>query len=363
MPRLFYIGFILLVIGVIAQDYLKPSNQTKKARVESIIASQGLNDIDKYSLTTELSQEADLPNMVDALLKVEVAIDDNELAGSINEDISVKAVPIFDLAEVERKVKTHVVKPGETVKKIAEQYNITVNTLKWANKLKTNQLKVDQKLKILPLDGIIYKVKKGDVLSKIADKYKSDEERIITFNDLELSKIKIGQELIIPEGILPKTERPDYVAPVRSQNFYNYRPQTAYYGPVSSSRAYNITGNPYPPNSFNNRGFYGQCTWWVIENYLRRGDNRLKRKVMGNANEWHYTLPSNGFKKSPVPVAGGIYQTVFGGPYGHVGLVVSVKKDSQGKIVGYTIDEMNHIRPHVRNLRDMTMNGSANFFY
>ncbi len=352
-----------MIILVVTFDHFKQPKLVKQIKIKQIIDSQGLDNVSEYSLTTELAQEADLPNALDAMVKTELAIDDLELSSAINEDVAVKAVPIFDLADVGRKIRYHVVGEGETIKQVSEKYNITLNTIKWANNLKTNELKPGQKLKILPLDGIVYKVKQGDTLDKIAKKYKANQDRIVVFNDLEVSGVKKDQEIVIPEGILPEIERPDYVPPIRTRTVAR---AITYYRPASSSGGfYNVHGNPFPNRGIGaNRAYYGQCTWWVTENYLRRGDNRLRGRVTGHARQWRYSLPTMGFTYSSLPVVGAIYQTSYGGGgYGHVGIVTAVKKDGAGNITGYTISEMNAAGWNVVDNRDMKLGGGVSFFY
>jgi LysM repeat protein len=56
-------------------------------------------------------------------------------------------------------------------------------------------------------------VKDGDTVDSIATKYKADPARITAFNNLELAGVAKDQKIIIPDGDLPETERPGYVAP------------------------------------------------------------------------------------------------------------------------------------------------------
>ncbi len=353
-----YVLFSVIIIFLVIEDHAKKPKLVKEQRIKEIINSKGLDNISEYSLNMELAEEADLPIAYDAYYKTEMAIHEFELSSMLNDDDSVRAVPIFDLADVGREVKYHIVKNNETINQIADKYNLTINTIKWVNQLKNNNLKPGQKLKILPLDGITYKIKSGDTLDKIAEKYKANKERIIVFNDLEVSGIKKDQEIVIPEGVLPVQERPGYM-PRR-------RIVRRYYAPSSSGPFYAIRYNPYPRHRdySENTAYYGQCTWWVQEYYLRKGDYRMRGKRTGNAIEYSRTLPRLGFKHSSVPIVGAIYQTPYGRTsYGHVAIVSAVKRDASGKIIGYTIEEMNGYRNNWINKRDMKMDGTVNFYY
>ena len=98
----------------------------------------------------------------------------------------------------------YLVKEGDSPGKIAANFDISLNTVLWANNLNFNSvIKPGQELIILPVSGVIHKVKKGESLSIIASKYKASIDEIINFNDLkDEGSIQIGQELIIPGGVL-----------------------------------------------------------------------------------------------------------------------------------------------------------------
>lgn len=92
----------------------------------------------------------------------------------------------------------YTVEMGDTVSTIARKFNISVNTIIWANDLNSyGFIKPGNRLTILPYSGIIYTVKSGDTLSKIATKYNIDAAEIISCNDFGNS-LKIGQKIIVP---------------------------------------------------------------------------------------------------------------------------------------------------------------------
>lgn len=99
---------------------------------------------------------------------------------------------------------TYIVKQGDTPGKIAADFGISLNTVLWANNLKSSSIiKPNQELIILPVSGVMHIVKKGDTLVSIAKKYKASSDEIMSFNNLENDgSIQIGQELIIPNGRL-----------------------------------------------------------------------------------------------------------------------------------------------------------------
>ena len=104
----------------------------------------------------------------------------------------------------------YIVQPGDTLSGIAQKFDISLDTLRWANDLKSlNSLKPGQTLKILPLTGVAHKVKRGETVYSIAKYYSTDPQGIVDFpfnsftND-ETFELAMGQTLIVPEGVMPK---------------------------------------------------------------------------------------------------------------------------------------------------------------
>jgi murein DD-endopeptidase MepM/ murein hydrolase activator NlpD len=102
---------------------------------------------------------------------------------------------------------TYIVKEGDTLSEIAQQFDISTNTIKWANNITGNNIKVGQKLDILPVTGVKHVVKKGDTISKIAAKYDAETDDIKVFNGINNdSELKVGDTLYIPNGIIKVSE-------------------------------------------------------------------------------------------------------------------------------------------------------------
>ena len=110
-----------------------------------------------------------------------------------------------DYEWTQKEITEYVVQDGDTLSSIAKKFNISLNTLLWANDLNSSSLlKLGQTLVILPTSGVIYHVKNGDILSNIATIYKSNTEEIIAFNNLSAEgDIYPGDILILPDGIMP----------------------------------------------------------------------------------------------------------------------------------------------------------------
>lgn len=209
----------------------------------------------------------------------------------------------------------YVAKEGDTVDSIANKFNISDDTVRWANNITGEIVAKGKKLKILPVDGLLYTVKGGDSAEKLADRYKSDAEKIITFNDAEVDGLKEGSEIIIPDGVKPPP------APVI--NFATVA-INAYNGPTSTSTPV-YGGNKY---------VWGNCTWYVSNRRAEIG--RPVPSNLGNAGSWGYNAAAAGIPVNNVPEPGAVMvENVY--PLGHVSVVERINPD--GSIL---ISEMNY---------------------
>lgn len=98
----------------------------------------------------------------------------------------------------------YIVKKGDSLWAIANKFSTTVDSIKKANNLTSNNLSIGQKLIIPSKEGninqITYVVKKGDSLWLIANKYDTTVDQIKTTNKLTSNTLSIGQTLIIPSS-------------------------------------------------------------------------------------------------------------------------------------------------------------------
>lgn len=101
-----------------------------------------------------------------------------------------------------KEIIEYIVKEGDTLFSIAQKFNISVETILWANDISKNSvIKPGQKLTILPTSGVLHLVKKGETLSEISELYGVDIKKIYEFNSIEEGgKIYVGDLLIIPGG-------------------------------------------------------------------------------------------------------------------------------------------------------------------
>lgn len=98
-------------------------------------------------------------------------------------------------------ISVYVVREGDTLSQIAEMFDVSVNTIIWANDLEGASAKPGQTLVILPMSGVRHVVKSGDTLASLAKKYNAEEGEIRRFNNLSRKdELSVGQILDIPGG-------------------------------------------------------------------------------------------------------------------------------------------------------------------
>ncbi|MBV9349680.1 MAG: peptidoglycan DD-metalloendopeptidase family protein [Patescibacteria group bacterium] len=92
---------------------------------------------------------------------------------------------------------------GDTLAKIAKMFDISENTILWANDLKkASDVKPGDTLTILPVSGIEHVVTKGETVASLAKKFGADPTDISDFNDLpDGASLTVGETIIIPDGI------------------------------------------------------------------------------------------------------------------------------------------------------------------
>lgn len=104
----------------------------------------------------------------------------------------------------------YIVQAGDTISTIAEKFGVSSDTIRWENDLTSvKTLKTGQKLRILPVTGVLYAVKRGDTIYSIAKKHGVDAQVIVdwpynSFANDETFALAVGQDLIIPDGVKPK---------------------------------------------------------------------------------------------------------------------------------------------------------------
>lgn len=324
-----YAGVFLLLVSIIYLGYDQPKtdasvNNASLIKTIGIDERPSVDDVIAVNVAASLAQVADAPiassvsNLALSVETISTILDSDTLA--------VIKPQIIESVIESRLVQNYTVVDGDTVSALATKFNISEQTIKWANDLTSDSLKAGSVIKILPVDGVLYTVNSTDTIESIATKYKVDTTRYVTYNDLEVTGLIANTNIILPNGTLPEDERPGYVAPVT----YNY------YHASGTGFSGNTWFISYGTGACNTYAF-GNCTCY---SYARRKELGLGVGAhWGNANTWATNAARDGYAVDQTPSVGAIIQSSSGW-YGHVAIVESVA--SNGDI---TISEMNAYVP------------------
>lgn len=123
--------------------------------------------------------------------------------------------PDGTIADIDRnyssgRISTYAVREGDSLSEIADMFDVSMNTILWANNLSSKEaVRPGMTLVILPVSGIRHTVASGDTLASLAKKYSSDADEIASYNGiLRASGLTSGATVIIPGGELAVKKAP-----------------------------------------------------------------------------------------------------------------------------------------------------------
>lgn len=133
---------------------------------------------------------------------------------------------ILDMYEVPASdlISQYTVKSGDTLQSIAKLFDVSPNTIAWANNIPKNTgVKPGQVLIILPITGVKHKVVKGDTITSLAKKYSGKDAKaediagladdIASYNGIGVGEtLAVGTTIIVPDGEISVPDK----APVKS---------------------------------------------------------------------------------------------------------------------------------------------------
>lgn len=201
----------------------------------------------------------------------------------------------------------HVVKRGDTLSGIAEQYGVTTSQLRGANKVSGDLIRVGQRLSI-PVEGgsssatvptAYHIVQSGDTLSRIAIQYGVTVAQIKRDNSLKSDVIRIGQKLAISSSNITGG---DYLAGVRAVTARlnvrrdNWKRIVVHHSGIKHGNA-NIYDKAHRRRGMQN----GLAYHFVIGNGIDSGDGeievgpRWRRQLLGgHVKNYHINLTAIG---------------------------------------------------------------------
>lgn len=175
---------------------------SNEARVSAVVAKEEAEQTETNSQNIDLLQPA-VNNSATSSAKADI-----EPAITGGSAVLPEAGPLGTAADLKDNqppsdlISVYTVHPGDTVETVARMYNVSANTVRWANDLKKGSLlKSGDNLVILPITGVQHTVKKGETIKGLAKKYGGNFEEIVAYNDLDINKgLVIGDTIIIPDG-------------------------------------------------------------------------------------------------------------------------------------------------------------------
>ncbi|MBR2855444.1 LysM peptidoglycan-binding domain-containing protein [Candidatus Saccharibacteria bacterium] len=318
-----YVLVAIVVLGIVFWGSLDKRNNEVSLSLDTFASNDYDVSVDQMS---ELYVVADLSDSLGLASATDVAsnyVITTTMHDSGQTSASKLEKPNLTNVASSRGVIEYVVKEGETLESIAAERGLTTDQIRWSNGMKTTEVSTDTALSLPSTPGIVYTVKSGDTIESIAEKYGSTAAEITALNDLEVSGISEGAKIIIKNGSLPETERPEYVPPV-----------------VVRRSTYTYLGNTSERQNMRSEGYRydiggGQCVNWTA---YKRPD-LVARGVTGNANYWDDSARAAGILVDRTPAAGAVFQTDSGW-VGHVGYVEAVNPDGSIEVTemnyGYT---------------------------
>ncbi len=185
--------------------------------VEGVV--KAIADYGGYTyLPPELSTENNIYTVVkgDTLSKIakqfNTTVEELKKLNNLTSDLlQIGQILFIPITEITPTYSTYIVQKGDTLYGIARKYDITVEELKRLNNITGNNLYIGQQLKVPTKEIIedeeyeIYTVVKGDSLWLISQKYDVPVDDLIEINNLETVNLQIGDKLKIPKKPAKKT--------------------------------------------------------------------------------------------------------------------------------------------------------------
>jgi len=321
-----YSSTFVLIVAMVFIGYHEPQDSSVVANAANVNSSSKIDQtsVDSVVATGVAANVAQAANLPIATSVANLAVSAQTKSEFSQTDGAIASKPqLIGPSAISRSVNSYTVKAGDTVATLAAQFNVSEQTIKWANNLTTDALTVGTVLRILPVDGVLYSVKANDTVDSIATRYGVDKTRLVLYNDLDVSGLASNTSIILPSATLPGNERPGYVAPVAVVTNYYYAGTGAGFGGNTWRISVGTPDGPYA---------HGNCTLYAYNRRMQLG--KPIGGQWGNASSWAYNAGQAGLSVNNTPGVGAIMQN--GGYLGHVAIVESILPNGD-----VSISEMN----------------------
>ncbi|MEX1099457.1 MAG: LysM peptidoglycan-binding domain-containing protein, partial [Bacteriovoracaceae bacterium] len=151
-------------------------------------------------------------NLISIARRYNVGLNELKRANRIRRSNHIRVGQRLKIPGLAQAAQTYRVKSGDNLISIAKRFNVSLTQLKGINRIKrSNHIRIGQNLKIPGASEqlVVYKVKRGDNLYELARRNHTSISKILKLNNLRKRTIYVGQKLSLPK---------------RTKNFYTVRP-------------------------------------------------------------------------------------------------------------------------------------------
>ncbi len=236
-----YLILLVITISVLVGNVSPASNKEDYGQNALIYSIIGVKSIELFEDNYKTADESKVYSYFgeNAVLRrnlfTQSQREDEELFNkeifSLAMNVEGSAISKPDLIDTEeakigsKSIREYIVAEGDSIGRIASKFNISIDTILWANNLAaTSYIKPNQKLVIPPVSGVLHTVAKGDTLTKIASKYAGSVDIINSFNNIEEKGLIAGEKIMVPGGRIIYTAKPR--ATVASLPTQSYKPSS-----------------------------------------------------------------------------------------------------------------------------------------
>lgn len=158
----------------------------------------------------------------------------------------------------QNKITDYIVQGGDTLSTIAVKFNVSTDTIRFANNITdVDSISPGDKLIIPPVTGVLHTVSSGETTASIAKRYSANEALIISQNDLYGEDLTVGMKLMVPDGEIPEAPKPVVETKVVSNT-------SSGGGSFGSSQQIAASGQFVFP-TINAQGYYNGYHNWAID--------------------------------------------------------------------------------------------------
>lgn len=214
-----HIGIIAVIAVALLTGISAMFNTTKEVTVNPFIANP--ENAKQYVSSTEKRV-----TQADSVTTVAYFVDDKKLgpdAAAATEQLNTQvmanyggtdylvSLPIVQNTSTStgNKVTDYIVESGDTLSTIAAKFNVSTDTIRYANGIADiDSLAPGDKLIIPPVTGVLHTVAAGETTAGIAKRYGANEALIISQNDLYGEELTVGMKVMVPDGDIPEAPKP-----------------------------------------------------------------------------------------------------------------------------------------------------------